>query len=85
MVVRLSHPAASSHLLLLSGWRSSETALTDSRSHLPLQNTSAPTAIGPTTVMTRPLPLQLAYPLSDVGDLGFPTDLVVANSIPKRD
>ncbi|CAH2240382.1 jg26421 [Pararge aegeria aegeria] len=35
--------------------------------------------------MTRPLPLQLAYPLSYVGDLGSSTDLVVAISIPKRD
>ncbi|CAH2224440.1 jg914 [Pararge aegeria aegeria] len=75
--------ATSSQLLKSSVQRAGGPSLTDSRS--PLQNTSAPKAIGPTTDMTRPLPLQLANPLSYVGDLGSPTDFPVANFVPKRD
>ncbi|CAH2213348.1 jg23155 [Pararge aegeria aegeria] len=52
---------------------------------LPIRGLHSRTSSSPTTDMTRPLPLQLAYPLSYVGDLGSSTDFVVANSIPKRD
>ncbi|CAH2102499.1 unnamed protein product [Euphydryas editha] len=65
-----------------AGRRASHTAFANTWS--PLQDTSAPTAIGPTTQVTSPLPLQRANPLGYVGHFGSLADSLISDPIFER-